>query len=75
MHANAMTETITVKPNKSASTGGRPCRVSRDSDIGGYSLCRQKPQYLGTMPSCMSTLYVGKNLSIPALYRVADTSY
>ena len=55
--------------------GGRPCRVSWDSDIGGYSLCRQKPQYPGTMPSCASTLHVGKNFGMLASCRVADTSY
>ena len=64
----------TVKP-KSASTGGRPWRVSGDSDIGGYSLCRQKPQYPGTMPSCTSTLHVGKNFGMSASCQVADTSY
>ena len=50
------------------------CRVSGDSDIGGYSLCRQKPQYPGTMPSCAST-HVGKNFGMSASCQVADTSY
>ena len=32
-------------------------------------------QYLGTIPSCASTLHVGKNFGMSASCRVADTSY
>ena len=57
---------------------GRQARGEGLAELAGiptYSLCRQKPQYPGTMPSCASTLHVGKNFGMSASCQVADTSY
>ena len=67
-HIACMTPTPLLQQNltKSASTGGKPCRVTGDTDIGGYSLYRQK--------TSVFRHYAGLTLKLPNDYESSEST-